>query len=134
MTTLFVLDTHPLIWHAAGANAKLGPVARKAFRDYERGACALYVPAPVVIETWFLSMNGTIRVDGSIASWWQRIASPTLLHVDLSHDDILEAARLDWDHNDVFDRMIVAVARRLDCPLLTKDATIQAFAGVETAW
>jgi PIN domain nuclease of toxin-antitoxin system len=134
VTSLLVLDTHPLLWYAAGAEKKLGPAGRKAFRAYERGEGAFYVPAPVVIETWFLSMNGTIAVEGSIGGWWQRIASPTLHHVDLSHDDVLEAARLDWDHQDPFDRMIVATARRLDCPLLTKDATIRAFKGVETVW
>ena len=80
MTSLLVLDTHPLIWYAAGAEKKLGAAGRKAFREYERGEGAFYVPAPVVIETWFLSMNGTIAVEGSIAGWWQRIASPTLHH------------------------------------------------------
>lgn len=134
MSALLVLDTHPLLWYAAGAEKKLGAAGRKAFRAYERGEVAFYVPAPVVIETWFLSMNGTIAVEGSIAGWWQRIASPSLLHVDLSHEDVIEAARLDWDHPDPFDRMIVAMARRLDCPLLTKEATIRAFAGVETVW
>lgn len=134
MTALFVLDTHPLVWHAAGDDKKLGARARKIFREYENGNCALYVPAPVVIETWFLAMNGTIRVDGTIAGWWQRIAGPMLLHVDLSHEDVMEAARLDWDHRDVFDRLIVATARRLECPLLTKDSVISAFPGVETVW
>lgn len=134
MTSLLVLDTHPLIWYAAGADKKLGAAGRKAFRAYERGEGAFYVPAPVVIETWFLSLDGTIQVEGSIAGWWQRIASPSLHHVDLSHEDILEAARLDWAHDDPFDRLIVAMARRLECPLLTKDATIRAYPGVETVW
>ncbi len=134
MTSILVLDTHPLLWYAAGTEKKLGPVGRKAFHAYAAGTGAFYVPAPVVIETWFLSLNGAIRLDGSIAGWWQRIASPTLHHVDLSHEDVMEAARLDWDHDDPFDRLIVAIARRLECPLLTKDARIQAFEGVETVW
>ena len=134
VTSLLVLDTHPLLWYAAGAEKKLGAEGRKAFRAYERGEAAFYVPAPVVIETWFLSMNGTIKLEGSIAGWWQRIASPTLHHVDLSHEDVLEAARLDWEHQDPFDRLIVAIARRLECPLLTKDSVITSYDGVETLW
>jgi len=134
VTTLFVVDTHPLVWHAAGADKKLGAHARRIFRDYERGACALYVPAAVVIETWFLSMNETIRVEGTIAGWWQRVAGPMLIHVDLSHEDVMEAARLDWDHPDPFDRLIVATARRLECSLVTKDSVITDFSGVETVW
>ena len=45
------LDTHPLLWYAAGAEKKLGPAGRKAFRAYERGEAAFYVPAPVVAAT-----------------------------------------------------------------------------------
>ena len=41
-------------------------------------------------------------------------------------------------HRDLFDRLIVACARRVDLPLLTRDSAITAWAeetgGVEVAW
>ena len=38
----------------------------------------------------------------------------------------LEAALLDWDHRDPFDRMIAVVARREDLPLVSSDAVFDA--------
>ena len=37
-------------------------------------------------------------------------------------------------HNDPADRMIVATARRLAAPLVTKDAKIRRYAHVRTIW
>lgn len=37
-------------------------------------------------------------------------------------------------HRDPADRLIVATAMELGAPLVTKDAHIQAFGGVETIW
>jgi PIN domain nuclease of toxin-antitoxin system len=39
----------------------------------------------------------------------------------------LDNLRLDWDHRDPTDRTIVAIARRLDCPLVTSDRLIAGF-------
>jgi PIN domain nuclease of toxin-antitoxin system len=39
----------------------------------------------------------------------------------------LDNLRLDWDHRDPADRTIVAIARRLDCPLVTSDRVIAGF-------
>jgi PIN domain nuclease of toxin-antitoxin system len=96
------------------------------------------VPAPVVFETWLLALNGTIELQTTLAAWWEGLGAAGLHHLDLSRDDILHAAALDWAHHDPFDRLIVATARRMDLPLLTKDRAIVDWAeetgGVEIAW
>ena len=130
----FIVDTHPLVWFAAGRLQKLGRRARPAFLAFERGEAILYVPAPVAIETWFLVRNGTLRPRSSFGAWWQEIARPELVHVELTHADVLAAAELDWAHTDPFDRMIVATARRLGVPLLTGDAAITDWGGVTVEW
>lgn len=42
--------------------------------------------------------------------------------IALSAGAALEAAGMDWEHRDPFDRMIAAVARREDLPLISSDA------------
>ncbi|MFL5404749.1 MAG: hypothetical protein ACJ79O_02715 [Myxococcales bacterium] len=47
----------------------------------------------------------------------------------------MAASELDWDHKDVFDRLIVvACALRLDLPLITGDAVITDWGGVQIQW
>ncbi len=134
----YVLDTHPLLYYAADDLKKLGRKGRAVFEGLERGESFLYVPAPVVFETWLLSLNGTIQLQTTLSAWWEDLASAGLHHLDLTRDDILHAAALDWEHRDPFDRLIVAAARRMDLPLLTKDHVIVEWAeetgGVEVVW
>ncbi len=134
----YVLDTHPLLFYAADELKKLGRKGRAAFEGLERGESFLYVPAPVVFETWLLALNGTIELQTTLAAWWEGLGAAGLHHLDLNRDEILHAAALDWAHRDPFDRLIVATARRMDLPLLTKDRAIVDWAeetgGVEIAW
>ena len=130
----YVVDTHALIWFAANRPTKLGKKARAAFEEFERGEAVLYVPAVVAIEVWLLERNGTLSMPGGAEGWWRAIARPELVHVDLTLDHVLVAARLHWAHQDFFDRLVVATALGLDCPLLTKDAAITDWGRLDVVW
>jgi PIN domain nuclease of toxin-antitoxin system len=130
----FVTDTHPLLWLRAGAARKLGRRARAAFDAYHSGGAHLFVPAAVVLETWFLSKNGTIVLDTTLERWWGHLASEQLHLEPLTAEDIFEAATLRWTHRDVYDRLIVATARRLDLPLVTADEAIMEWEGIDVIW
>ena len=130
----YVLDTHPLVFYAAKRLSKLGRKARAVFEQFERGQACLYVPAPVVIETWQLALNGTVTLSTTLDAWWSEIQVDELVQTDLTAEDVLRAVSLDWEHHDPFDRLIVSTALRLDCPLLTRDGTIMEWGGVETVW
>lgn len=134
MLDSFVIDTHALIWFAADVPKKLGRRARAALAAHERGAAVLHVPAPVVLETWFLARAGRIRLNTSLSRWWEQIAGPTLILEPMTAEDVLTAARLDWSHPDVYDRLIVAAALRLGLPLITADSAIEESRLVETVW
>ncbi len=133
MNDAFVTDTHPVVWLAADRK-KLGRRAARAFDAYEAGEATLYVPAPVVLETWFLRKNGRIRASTSLGSWWDSVASPSLLFEPMTGEDVVQAERLHWEHVDVFDRLIVACALRLGLPLVTADAAITDSTLVEVVW
>ena len=46
----------------------------------------------------------------------------------LSPAAALQAALLDWDHRDPFDRILITVAASIDASLITKDRKITAYA------
>ena len=48
--------------------------------------------------------------------------------------DAENSGALAWQHNDPFDRMLVAQARRLTFTLATTDAAIRAYANVAQIW
>jgi PIN domain nuclease of toxin-antitoxin system len=134
MSDLFVIDTHALVFWAGNKPSKLGRSARHVFERYEAGSATLYIPAPVALEVWLLCKNGTLSV-ASFGGWWSKYCQGRgLIHLDLTSEDIVAAADLDWSHEDVFDRLIVATALRVGCPLVTKDRRISEWGGVDVLW
>ncbi len=130
----FVTDTHPLVHYAADALSKLGPNARAAFEGFEAGKVALYVPAPVVLETWLLARGGKLKLRTSLGSWWRQLESAGLVHVPLEAADIVSATELEWSHGDIFDRTIVAIAMRIGLPLITADGAITDWGRIDVHW
>jgi PIN domain nuclease of toxin-antitoxin system len=124
----------PDVNYAHPSHRRLSARAKSAFERFERGSCSLLVPAPVLLELWFLSLNGTIDARPSLRRWWRAMARDTLVDVPLEHEDVLAASELAWTHRDPQDRLIVAIALRLDCPLLTADEAIHDWGGVEVVW
>lgn len=60
--SVYVTDTHPLIWYAANEKAKL---SRKALRIFERAwanQAFIYVPVPVLWEIALLIKAGQIKL------------------------------------------------------------------------
>jgi len=134
VTDSFVTDTHPLVFYAADAVKRLGRRARGAFEAFEAGKATLYVPAPVVLETWMLARAGKLKLRTTLGAWWRDLESAGLVYEPLEGADVIAASELDWGHNDLFDRLIVSTARRLDLPLITADGAITAWGGVSVHW
>jgi PIN domain nuclease of toxin-antitoxin system len=131
---LFVVDTHALVHFANDDLSKLGSKARKIFEKYEAGDVGLFVPTPVMIETWYLALAGDIEIPVTFNRWWRELESRNLFVEPLLASDVLSAASLAWTHDDPFDRLIVATALRLGAPLITRDRAIAAWGGLETLW
>ena len=134
MTNSFVTDTHPLVFYAANVLKRLGRKARSAFEAFEAGKATLYVPAPVVLETWMLARAGKLKLRTTLGAWWRDLESAGLVYEPLEGGDVIAASELDWDHNDLFDRLIVSTVRRLELPLITADGEITAWGGVSVHW
>jgi PIN domain nuclease of toxin-antitoxin system len=128
-----VSDTHALIFHAAGGG-RLGPKARAHFDACERRQAILYVPAVVMWECSLLARAVRINLHRPLRSFFEDLFSnPAYQPLDLTPAQVLLADELRFTR-DPFDALIVAVARDLGLPLVTRDAQIRQSGTVKIVW
>ncbi len=131
---LYVTDTHPLVWWVTGNHSNLSRRAMRCFEDASSGRVMVYLPAAVLWEIAFLRSLGRTLVRQRGEHWARSLLDQSgfaLAPLDL--DVIIEAGQLGL-HRDPFDAAIVATARVLDLPLITKDQEIVEANLVEVAW
>jgi PIN domain nuclease of toxin-antitoxin system len=129
---MIVLDTHALLWWALDPD-KLSPLATETCERMERvGGFAS------AISIWELAIkirSGKLKIGLPLPELVRRLdrgGVVELVPVDTSL--WLQTAALNWDHRDPADRVIVATALARGVPVLTKDAALHAFPGVQTLW
>jgi PIN domain nuclease of toxin-antitoxin system len=129
---VIVLDTHALLWWALDPD-HLSSRALELVTAMERqGGFASS------ISLWELGVKvqrGKLELGMDIDELARRVRMSgvvELLPVDAAV--WLRSLTLEWDHRDPADRVIVATALLNGVPVLTKDETIHAFAGVTTLW
>ena len=128
-----VTDTHPLIFHAAG-NRRLGARAARLFDRCESGAAVLYVPVAVMWECSVLARAGRIAIRQGVREFFEDLFSnPSYQPLDLMPEHVYTADALTFTR-DPFDALIVAAARAIDLPLVTRDAAIQESRRVAVIW
>jgi PIN domain nuclease of toxin-antitoxin system len=128
-----VSDTHALIFHTAGGG-RLGPKARAHFDACERQKAILYVPAVVMWECGLLARAVRINLHRSLRSFFEDLFSnPAYQPLDLTPEQVLLADEMRFTR-DPFDALIVAAARDLGLPLVTRDAQIRQSGAVKVLW
>ncbi|WP_175821824.1 MULTISPECIES: type II toxin-antitoxin system VapC family toxin [unclassified Burkholderia] len=131
---MIVLDTHALVWWAAGDPA-LSKKARSAI-DRARGDSALVASAISAWEIAMLVRHERLVLTMDVDAWLATVAQiDGMRFVPIDADIAAKSASLPGTfHKDPADRMIVATARRLGAPLVTRDEKIRAYAHVKTLW
>jgi PIN domain nuclease of toxin-antitoxin system len=128
-----VADTHALVFHASGSS-KLGRTAAALFDRVENGSAVIYVPAAVLWECGLLVRAGRLALRRSVSAFAADLFSNLGFHpVPITIGHVLAADGLPFTR-DPFDALIVAVARDLELPLLTRDGRIEESGLVETIW
>jgi PIN domain nuclease of toxin-antitoxin system len=128
-----VADTHALVFHAAGSRT-LGAKARAHFAAAEQGRAVIYVPAAVIWETCLLARAVRISLRRSAESFFADLFSnPAFQPLDLSATQVLLADTLRFTR-DPFDGLIVAAAKDLALPLITRDGPIRESGAVKVIW
>ena len=128
-----VLDTHPLLFHAAGS-ARLGSRAARLFARCEEGSAILYVPAAVMWDTSLLARVARVNLRRSVRAFFDDLFSnPAYQPLDLTPDQVFTADDLRFTR-DPFDALVVAAALATGLPLVTRDETIRTSGTVSVIW
>ena len=131
---IYVTDTHPLVFWASDRKERLGRRARRIFHETERAKHSVIVPVVVLEETARLIEKAVIRLSVPFRRWAEELDRSANFQVQPYTMDILfEAVGLNV-MRDPADRVIVATARCLRCPLITADEIIRDGKWVETVW
>lgn len=122
MTTV-LLDTHIVLW-ALHEPDRL----RELRRTVEDPETTRLLSAAVVWEVAIKVGLGRLDIGMPVTDWAPAVASDlAAVRVPITDMDVAETAALEHHHRDPFDRLLVAQARRRQVPLLTADATLQAY-------
>lgn len=120
-----LLDTHIWFWHAIGDARRVGPRVRRAIdRAATRGT--VVVSTVSMFEIAALVASGRIRLAISAETWIrQTIDTGGLQVAEVTSSIALEAGSIPAAAlADPMDRLLVATARTLDIPIVTRDARI----------
>ncbi len=127
----YVTDTHALFWYLLNL-PMLGANASTAFNEADNGNAIIYIPAIVFAELFYLNVKLKNKID--FAAEFQKIKqSRQFIFVPFEAEDVIDFDK-DSAVNEMHDRIIVGVARRLNAALLTKDQNITDTKLVKTIW
>lgn len=127
----YVADTHSLLWHLSNY-PRLGRNAANAFEEAGLGNALIHIPAIVLAELFYLNVKLKKPIDFA-AKFAELEQAPQFVLTPLDPEDILDFDR-DSAVSEMHDRMIVGLARRLGCPLLTVDRNITESGAVDVVW
>jgi PIN domain nuclease of toxin-antitoxin system len=125
----FLLDTHIWVWLLNGDSRikRSSLFSRILVASRQSG---LYASAISIWEIAMLEAKGRITLSTGITSWIEdAVKAPGLRIIQLLPEISIDSTRLPGSfHGDPADRIIVATARFLKCPLLTEDKQILVYA------
>jgi PIN domain nuclease of toxin-antitoxin system len=134
MTVLAVTDTHALIWAATGTLKRLGRRSRTIYQRVSDGRAALYIPVVTLVEVGEAHRAGDFSLGVPFEAWLAALLRAGQYHVTELTAEIVERAQQLFAIPERADRLIAATASVLDCPLITRDASIARAADVECIW
>jgi PIN domain nuclease of toxin-antitoxin system len=115
-----LLDTHTLLWLVSSpSNLDASALAVLSNPDTSLWATAA--------SAWEIGIKTRLgRLDGEVllSTWTDVVARMNTAELPIDSQDAILAARLPWEHEDPFDRVIVAQALRRNLTIATRDARI----------
>lgn len=131
---MIILDTHALVWWA-NADAALSKKAKNAI-EREMDGGQIMVSAISAWEIAMLVAHERLVLSMDVPSWLSTVGQIEVVRfVPVDVEIGVKSTGLPGEfHKDPADRMIVATARKLNVPLVTKDEKIRAYKHVKTIW
>ena len=132
--SVYVTDTHPLVWFTLNEQRKLSKPALHVFENALSGNAYIHVPAMVLYEIAILEKQRKVVLDNGFWRWTENLLSETgfgIVHLEPAF--ISTAAGFSFN-GDSFDKAIVATAVELSLPLITRDSAITDSGLVDILW
>ncbi len=128
MTEALLLDTHIALWLDSG-NDRLRHSTRALIDTCWQNNGIIFLSSVTSWEIALLVDTGRIELDMAVDDWVQRFLNrPGIEGVPLAHQAAARSYRLQhFDHRDPADRLLIATAIELRCPLVTYDERITQF-------
>lgn len=130
----YLADTHAVLWFCAGDLRRLGPAARRAFRDLTTGAARVHVSVVSLWEVALLHDEARIRLPAGFPAWCDALTAEAGLVVEPLLLGDVDAARGLPGLRDPHDRLIAGTALRLAAVLLSADGRIADHGRVRVVW
>ncbi len=127
----FVADTHALLWWFVDS-PKIGDKAAAIFEECENGEHVIFVPSIVIAEA--LSIFDKKRVSFNFRRLLKKIDESdnfTLVALDFP---VLQKMTTLKNISELHDKIIVATAKHLNLPIITKDEILQDSKNIKTIW
>jgi PIN domain nuclease of toxin-antitoxin system len=127
---MILLDTHVWVWWVQN-DPDLAPTMRGVLEVNEKYGLGVSVIS--CLEVARLAAYGRLILPRPVMEWVdQALHYPHVRLVELSPKIAVDSTRLPGEfHKDPCDRIIVATARELDCPLATADGRIRHYPHVK---
>ena len=122
-----LLDTHVFLWWD-DQDKVLNANARSVIADPTN---QVFISAVSIWEIAIKRRLKKLRFRGSLVA---AVAANGFHELPVLPIDAEHAGDLAWQHNDPFDRMLIAQAGRLGFTLVTADTTIRAYGNVAQMW
>ena len=129
--SVYVTDTHPLVWYATGKHRQLSHQVLQAFQAASDAEALIYVP--VLGEIAMLLKVGRIALQEPYGDGTEHLLAQ--LGFALAAVDVrMLAEAYYYPFPDPFDSVITATAKIMDLPLMTNDAEIHASQLADVYW
>ena len=122
-TVTIVLDTCALIWWSLDPD-QLSPSAKDICKQMEREKNGL-VPAIAIWEIAIKIKNKKLDLGVDLNEYVASLKQSSVVQMIPIDEDIwLESVKLEWNHRDPVDRVVVALAIRNQAAIITADREI----------
>lgn len=130
---MIVLDTNALIWLTTAREN----LSAKASKYIEKGMAEenVFISSFSIWEVALLAKKKRLNIKIGFDRWLTNVKEMSSLKIAAIDADIAESSVwLEWEHNDPADRIIVATALSLNCPLVTSDQKLLDCKLIKTIW
>lgn len=127
-------DSHAILW-LSQRSPELSDVASEALFEAEETE-GVVVSVASLVDLWYVTQSTKTITDAELAELREKISASSELRLHPIDEDIVDATTAipRGVLGDPWDRFIVATAKVLDVPLITRDHAIRASGLVETIW